>query len=214
MADELVDIYNENYELIGKKMKSEAQKAGDWVTSIHCWIVRSCDKGYVLFQKRGANKKIFPNILDISAAGHYKSGEKISDGVRELSEELGISVNFESLIPLGIKFDIAKVKENIVREFCHTYLLLNNKKPNEYILGIDEVEGLVEISIEDGLALFADEVISVNAHGIEYDETKKSWKEIEIKVEKTSFIPRIDKYYYKIFIMADRLLKGEKYLAI
>ena len=37
---------------------------------------------------------------------------------------------------------------------------------------------------------------------------------ISIDVDKSSFIPRVDPYYYKIFIMADRLLKGEKHLAI
>lgn len=214
MADELVDVYNENYEYKGSKMKSLAQQAGDWVTSIHCWIVRPSSGGFVLFQKRGANKKIFPNKLDISAAGHYKSGEKIHDGIREISEELGIDVDFNALIPLGIKLDIALVGDLIVHEFCHTFLMQKDLSPKEYTLGLDEVEGLVEIKICDGLALFSGEVSSIKAVGVEYDNTKKKWNEITLEVDKNSFIPRIDQYNYKIFIMADRLLKGEKYLSI
>jgi isopentenyldiphosphate isomerase len=214
MADELVDIYNENFELIGSKMKSEARRNGHWVSSIHCWIIRPNSGGYVLFQKRGALKKIFPNTLDISAAGHYKSGEKEYEGIREISEELGLNVDYNDLIPLGVKIDVAKVGENTVHEFCRTFLYQCNKKPNEYNLDLEEVEGLVEISIQEGLALFSGEKDSIEASGVEYNKDKNSFEPININVKQNSFIPRVDSYYYKIFIMADRFLKGEKYIAI
>lgn len=214
MADELVDIYNENFEQIGSKMKSEARANGHWVSSIHCWIIRPESNGYVLFQKRGALKKIFPNMLDISAAGHYKSGEKEHEGIREISEELGLDVNFNDLIPLGVKIDVAKVGENTVHEFCRTFLYTCEKEPHEYNLDLDEVEGLVEIKIQDGLSLFSGEFDSVIAKGVEFNKEKNEFEPIEISVDLNSFIPRVDLYYYKIFIMADRLLKGEKYLAI
>lgn len=214
MADELVDVYNENFEFIGSKMKSEARTKGYWVSSIHCWIIRPQDEGYVLFQKRGALKKIFPNKLDISAAGHYKSGEVESDGIREISEELGLDVLYNSLIPLGVKIDVAKVGENTVHEFCRTFLYQCNKRPQEYDLDLNEVEGLIEIKITDGLSLFSGEIKSAIAKGVEYNKEKNQFEHIEIAVDINSFIPRVDSYYYKVFIMADRLLKGEKYLAI
>lgn len=214
MADELVDIYNDAYEKVGTAMKSEARKKGLWVASIHCWIVRPEKPGYVLFQKRGADKTVFPNALDISAAGHYRSGEDIEDGVREISEEVGLEVAFQDLIPLGIKFDVAIAGDNIVREYCHVFLLKRDLAPHKYTLGEDEVEGLVEISIPDGLALFAGEKDQVIARGIEFNKRNGSWSTVSLPVNTGLFIPRTDPYYYKIFIMAERLLDGSKYLAI
>lgn len=214
MADELIDFYNDNYERQGSVMKSEARKRGLWCASIHCWIVRPSYPGYVLFQKRSPEKLIFPNALDISAAGHYQSGEEIKDGIREISEEVGLQVAFQDLIPLGIKFDVAKSGENIVREFCHVFFLKSDLRPNQYKLGEDEVEGLVEISIPDGLELFSKNKNSVPATGVEYVSREQQWRDISMQVDRSLFIPRTDPYYYKIFIMADLLLKGSRYLAI
>jgi len=214
MSEEIVDIFDENYRHLGTATKSEARKNGNWVQSIHAWIVNPSDNGYVLFQKRGKHKKIYPNMLDISAAGHYTAGEKIENGVREISEELGLSVSFDDLIPLGVKLDIGKVGDNIIHEFCHTFLLKSGLEPKDYEFVDGEVEGLVKISIEEGLALFSGKVNEVMAHGIEWIPETKEYVPISIPVNRDLFIPRIDSYYYKIFIMAKLFLQGETCLAI
>ena len=121
MSDELVDIYDDAFKKIGTALKSEARKKGYWVSSIHCWIINPKDNGFVLFQKRGSEKLVFPNALDVSAAGHYKAGEKIKDGVREISEEIGLSVDYKDLIPLGVKFDVALTGKNVVHEYCQVF---------------------------------------------------------------------------------------------
>jgi len=118
------------------------------------------------------------------------------------------------LIPLGIKIDVAKVGNNTVHEFCRTFLYQCDKKPEEYNLDLKEVEGLVEIQIQKGLSLFSGEITETEANGIEYDKEKKAFVPIKLVVNVNSFIPRVDSYYYKIFIMAERMLNGNKYLAI
>jgi isopentenyldiphosphate isomerase len=46
-----------------------------------------------LFQLRSMDKETFPNKLDVSAAGHISSGEKIiAAALRELEEELGLQL--------------------------------------------------------------------------------------------------------------------------
>lgn len=214
MADEKVDIYDENYKHLGTSLKSQARKNGDWVQAFHCWIVRPEEGGFVLFQKRGKDKKIFPNALDISAAGHYKSGEKIEEGVREIKEEIGVDVDFRDLVSLGVKFDIGKVGENHIHEFCHTFLWVNSLKPSEYTLAPDEVEGLVEVSINDGLLLFSGQKKEVRAKGIELNPKTGEYETVDLFITTDYFIPRIDQYYYKIFILAAKLLNNEPYLAI
>ena len=214
MVEELVDIFDENYHHLGVSTRAEAHTKGNWVQSIHVWIVNPCDKGYVLFQKRGQHKEIYPNMLDISAAGHYKAGETIDVGVREIYEELGLSVKFTDLIPLGVKLDIGKDGENIIHEFCHTYLLESELELKDYKFIDSEVKGLVKISIEDGLALFSGKVDEIVVDGIERNFETQKYVPINIPVNRGLFVPRIDPYYYKIFIMAKLFIQGEKCLAI
>jgi len=211
---EILDIYDENLTSIGSVSRDEAHQNGNWHRTIHAWIIRPVNDGYVLFQKRGKSKKLFPNVLDISAAGHYSQGETYKEGVREITEELGLKVTYKELIPLGIKMDIAKVGNIINREFCDVFLLIKNELPQDYKIDESEVEGLVQVKIQDGLDLFAKRKESILIEGVEWSKETKSWQSISMNVKLTDFIPRIDPYYYKIFIIARSYMRGDKDLSI
>ena len=59
MADELIDIYDENNKPLGiQKMKSEAHRDGLWHRASHVWIYNS--KGEILLQLRAKNKELWP----------------------------------------------------------------------------------------------------------------------------------------------------------
>lgn len=212
---EYIDVFDESLKSLGKMAKSEAHKTGAWHKSIHCWIVRSDEYGqYVVFQKRSATKKSFPNFLDISAAGHYQAGEQIEDGVREIVEELGINVSFNELKYLGTKFDVYKDEIIFNREFCETFLYQDDRLLIEYPIDCDEVTGLVQIKIQDGLDLFANKVDSIKATGIEYSIERDQIEKINIDVNRNMFISRIDPYYGKIFMIAKAYFSGERELFI
>lgn len=86
MADELIEIYNGNNEPLGiEKMKSEAHRNGLWHRASHIWIYNSA--GEILLQLRAENKELYPNMWDISAAGHISAGEEpIISALREMEE--------------------------------------------------------------------------------------------------------------------------------
>ncbi len=212
---EFVDVFDEGMNSIGRMAKKEAHRTGAWHKSIHCWIVRSDETGqYVVFQKRSATKIAFPNFLDISAAGHYQAGEYIEDGVREIVEELGINVAFNELQYLGVKFDVYKDETMFNREFCETFLYQDNRPLFKYPIDCDEVTGLVQIKIQDGLDLFSGKLDSIKVTGIEYSEEKGKIEEIKITVNRNMFISRIDPYYGKIFMIAKAYFSGESQLFI
>ncbi|WNQ12825.1 NUDIX domain-containing protein [Paenibacillus aurantius] len=50
----------------------------------------------LLLQRRHPGKDTYPGLFDITAAGHLEAGENVSDGIRELKEELGTDLFFLS----------------------------------------------------------------------------------------------------------------------
>ena len=211
---EILDIFNEKYEHIGEADRDTVHKEGYWHQTFHCWIITSHDgENYVLLQKRAAGKKTAPNKLDISAAGHLLAGETKADGIREVEEELGIAASTTKMIDLGIRISASGtpgVKCN--REDCNVVLLEDNTPLADHSLQEEEVSALVEVKVEDGLALLSGEVDEI--FGIALTEAGGVKTVGEMKIKREDFIYRIDPYYLKIFIMADRYFKGEKYLAV
>ncbi|MFR3313045.1 MAG: hypothetical protein ACLTT2_02255 [Alphaproteobacteria bacterium] len=53
MADELIDIYDENMNHLGTAMKSQAHREGLWHRVFHCWIVNKDSKKSLVAVARG-----------------------------------------------------------------------------------------------------------------------------------------------------------------
>ncbi len=211
---ETINIFDENKQHIGIASREDAHTNGLWHQTFHCWIYSPDYGGCLLFQKRGKGKNLFPNMLDITAAGHLEASEIPEDGVREIQEELGIEVSPDMLRYLGTKFDIAKVGNIINREFSEVYLLRWDNPVAEIKPDPSEVEGLVRIGIQDGLDLFSGRKNSAIAEGIEWNSETSCWESVRMEVDETSFIPRVDPYYYKAFIAAQLSLSGAQDVAI
>lgn len=109
---ELFDILNEDGSKTGiVKERGVAHREGALHGTVHIWIVRENEKsGYdILLQKRSNNKDSHPGCYDISSAGHISAGDEIMESaLRELWEELGLSVQPEHLESFGtthVKFE-------------------------------------------------------------------------------------------------------------
>ena len=213
MHEEILDIFDDNMEHIGTKPRSQVHVDGDWHKGFHCWIVSRVDKEEsVVAQLRGPDKKLFPNALDITAAGHLLAGETIREGLRELEEELGIIVPFESLVRLGWRCEAVKIGDLTNREFDDVYLLRYDAPLQAYRLQEDEVSGLVRICVADGLDLFGGARDEVPAKSLVVRGGQSVVEERSVSV--SDFIPRKDAYYLKIFLMAKLYFEGFPYLAI
>jgi isopentenyldiphosphate isomerase len=211
---EIIDVFDANHRLLGTEERVAAHKAAQWHQTFHCWIVGVRDsRRFVLLQLRAPGKRSYPDMLDITAAGHLEAGETPMDGLRELKEELGVDPDHSNLRYLGIKHDIADEPGGIHnREFAHVFLLRDDRPLNGYRLQEDEVSGLVEIELKEGLRLFAGEVESINCPATRIVDGVASVFERPVAV--TDLIPRVDPYYLKIFIQARNFLDGDPYLSI
>ncbi|MCQ6268541.1 NUDIX domain-containing protein [Fictibacillus sp. WQ 8-8] len=195
MDSEIVRIFDQNMKCIGKKTRGEVHISGDWHETFHCWFtIVEKNECYVLFQKRAEVKKDYPGLLDITSAGHLLAEEDVREGTREVEEELGVSIEFEDLISLGIIKGEIKLDQIWDREICHVFLYECRLLP-EFKLQEDEVDSLYKIRLDDVMNLFEGTVTEITATEISKQNSKI--------VNKASFVG-LDSYYVNVF---DRIKK-------
>jgi isopentenyldiphosphate isomerase len=206
---ELLDIYDDQLNKIGIKERGAVHRDGDWHRVFQCWVAYRDASGrdFLVVQRRGPDTEVFPNYLDITAAGHYQAGETIREGVREIREELGIDVDFDDLIPLGIRIGMARYKDLIDHQFADVFLLIHDQDISTYAYQVEEVAGLVALPVDEGLELCAGERDAVEAQAVGAQNGL-------VQIGRDDFIPTIDDCLYKVLILAKRALNGEKHLRI
>lgn len=121
--DELVDILDDMGNLTGKTaMKSTAHAKGWFHPTIHVWLYT--EDGKVLIQQRGKDKDTHPLLWDVSVAGHIGAGEDIeASAIREVEEEIGLSISEKDLEKIGVFSSVHKHREDLIDcEFHHTFL--------------------------------------------------------------------------------------------
>lgn len=87
---------------------------------------------------------------------------------------------------------------------------------NNYNIQGEELSGLMKARILDLLDLFSKKVDSVVAEGFELKNVNGELikQPMNFTISRDKFIPMIDNYNYKIMVLAERALRGEKHLLI
>ncbi len=207
---EIFDIVDENLKVIGTKAREEVHRDGDWHRVFHCWVIfRDEEKrDWIILQKRSPNKDIYPNVLDVSVGGHYETGESLEKaGLREIQEELGLTVNFDDLIPLGIRIQLAAYNAIRDYEFADVFFHVCDQPLKSYDYQQEEIAGLAQLSLDEGIRLLMGEIDHLEVPSIGFETNS-------ICITRNDFIPTIDDYYLKVFLLAKRCLDGEKHLFI
>jgi isopentenyldiphosphate isomerase len=188
--------------------RDEAHRAGVWHGAFHCLIIYMRDgRGYALFQKRSTQKKIAPGKFDVSVGGHYAYGEDAEiAGPREIKEELGLSVSFHELLSLGRRtFVYCFSKEATEYEFQDVFFLPRRVHPEVLVLQSDEVDGVLEMELEDGVQLFSGKTGTVIGRLFRDLQVGK-----DASVSADDFVPCLDNYYLKLLLLAQRYFAGDR----
>ncbi|WP_026694457.1 NUDIX hydrolase [Peribacillus kribbensis] len=206
METELLTIFDDEGRRIGTAERGEAHRKGYWHQAIHCWFIsREAGETFIYFQKRSSSKKDYPDLYDITAAGHLLSHETISDGVREVEEELGISVTMEELVSLGVlKYCIEKKELSFIdKEIAHLFLFEYEGTMEDFQLQREEVSGIVKAEFNSFIELFEGkrEVIAIT--GFELLEDGRS--AVEKEIGRTGFVPHDLSYYRSV---ADKITEN------
>lgn len=146
--DELIDILDSEGNLTGQTaMKSEAHRKGLFHKTVHVWFFTS--EGEILLQQRGKNKDTHPLLWDVSVAGHIGAGEEIEiAAVREVHEEIGLTISKEDLIKIGLFPSFFKHRKDLIdNEFHHIFLCELKNSFEDLKKQKSEVEDLKLLSI-------------------------------------------------------------------
>ncbi|MDX8046459.1 NUDIX domain-containing protein [Gracilibacillus sp. S3-1-1] len=163
--EELLTIFNEKRCKIGVASREDVHIKGYWHETFQCWFIdKENGLDYIYLQKRCEDKKDFPNLFDITAAGHLLSTETAKDGIREIKEELGIDVKFHELRSIGVMNDIIETPDIIDKEWANVYVY-NVKDTDKFLLQQEEVAGIVKVKLEDFVDLCFSKKQSIHVLG-------------------------------------------------
>lgn len=178
--EEYFDVLNENGEFTGKiATREECHEKGFWHRAVYGFII---DKyGNVLLQKRSANKKLWPNMWDVTVGGHVDSGEFGRQAlIRECKEELGITINDDDIKYLVGSTSINEKGNIINKHFNECYLITKNIDISKIKLQKEEVAEIKYFSKEEIL-----------------NRIKNNYEGLTEKTGSWNFLERILKQYTK-----------------
>jgi isopentenyldiphosphate isomerase len=192
--------------------RDEAHRTGAWHGAFHCLIIGQREgRGFALFQKRSMAKKIAPGKFDVSVGGHYARGEGAAvAGPREIREELGLDVPFADLLPLGRRVFVYCSTPGVKEQELQDVFLLPRSFPiRELMLQKEEVDGVIEMDIGQGIELFAGKT-----PGLEIPFHASDGHAERVLVSAGDFVPCQDSYYLKLLLLARRYFSGERELLL
>lgn len=213
MADHLLDIYNENFELIGRELKSVAHEKGYWHQVFSCIIINS-KKNKIFFQKKVPGRYVFerPDYIDITVGGHLKAGEGVFDGIREIEEETGLKVDKGGLINLGMRQNTFSTDNKYYAyEYQNVFLYDIECELSDFKGDEEEVSGFVEVDIDEMLDLLLGKkkcVQGKHAYMVHGKMIEKGYS-LSMKDIIPSYL-KTDKFMIRIVIAARRYCNGEK----
>ena len=148
---EYIDVLNEDGSFGGgTKTKEQIHIDGDWHRAVHIWFVNS--KNEVLLQRRAKTKVNHPDMWDISVAGHISAGEEpIPSALREIEEEIGITIDPSELHKIG-ELKAESIQNNgtyINKEINDIFLVRKDIELDQMTKQDSEVDALTYIPISE-----------------------------------------------------------------
>jgi isopentenyldiphosphate isomerase len=204
----MLDIFDDLMDWVGVAKRDAAHRLGLWHKTFHCWFVsREGDAVFVYLQKRSMLKKDFPGLYDITAARHLQPDEQDRDGIGRIVEELGVAVDFEDVVYMGVRTFCEDFEAFHNREYNGVYLYPSPYGLPDFDPNPKEAEGIVKLDANTALAMLSGETDQATATCVFVTDEGRKIRKVTLKAE--DLVPRADDYYHNIFTSAIAYFAGQ-----
>jgi isopentenyldiphosphate isomerase len=195
------------------KSRAEVHRDGDWHRAIHVWVAGVDEYGvaFLTLQRRSPRKDTWPGRFDATVGGHYRAGETLVETVREVEEEIGIISELKDLRPLGIRVCANEAQPGIIdREIQDVFLLRDDRPLEDFRPNPAELAALIRFPLETLVPFLAGESSEICGES----RTPTALRADPIIARIDDFIPTVDRYFLRVAIAAQQVLRGERYVAV
>jgi isopentenyldiphosphate isomerase len=195
------------------KPRAEVHRDGDWHRAIHVWVAGIDDRGvpFLTLQRRSPDKDTWPGRFDATVGGHYRAGDTVAETLREIEEEIGIVAELQDLRPLGVRVCANEAQPGIVdREIQDVFLLRDDRPLEAFRPNPGELAALVRFPLETLVPFLAGESSEIGGEMLAPAATRAT----PITTRIDDFIPTVDRYFLRVAIAAQLVLRGERYVAV
>ena len=210
-SDELLAVCDlRGARLAAGRPRGLVHREGLWHCSFHCWLVRAGRRGpELVLQRRAITKDTHPGAWDVSAAGHYRPGEGLEGGLRELREELGLAMPPERLVWVEKHREVLRYPDGLWdREYQDVYLARCDLPLEAYTPDPNEVDGVATLPAGTLVALARGGLRRARAPARVLGAG--GWREEEVTLTPATLVPRAGRYYERIARAAVRLLDRDR----
>jgi isopentenyldiphosphate isomerase len=195
------------------KPRAEVHRDGDWHRAVHVWVagVDECGSPFLNVQRRSPHKDTWPGRFDATVGGHYRAGETLAETLREVEEEIGVIPNQQDLRPLGVRVCANEAQPGILdREIQDVFLLRDDRPLENFRPNPAELAALIRFPLETLVPFLAGDAFEIAGESIAPGVTRAE----PITAHIDDFIPTVDRYFLRIAIAAQHVLRGERYVTI
>jgi isopentenyldiphosphate isomerase len=195
------------------KPRAEVHRDGDWHRAVHVWVTGMDARGapFLTVQRRSPAKDTWPNRFDATVGGHYRAGETLAETLREVEEEIGIVPDPRALRHLGVRVCANEAQPGIVdREIQDVFLMRDDRPLERFRPNPAELAALIRFPLETLVPFLAGEGSEID--GVSLAPTVTRAVPITARIE--DFIPTVDRYFLRIAIASQHVLRGERYVVI
>ena len=177
MAEEMLDIVDEDDNVIGTASRKEAHAKG--LLHREVFILFITPAGEIIFQRRSMTKATNPGLLAFTVGGHVESGQTYEDTViREAKEETGLDIKSDDLIFLDKVMTNSVDRQTSVRNHAYQFIYgyIFKGQIGDLLVEDNEGDGFVLVPGKSMLNLTEQEKsrFASDAIGSNYDTTYKN----------------------------------------
>jgi isopentenyldiphosphate isomerase len=209
-AQELFDLCDRDGRPTGvRKLRPLVHRHGDWHRSFHCWVVSPDLRGpRIVLQQRSPAKETWGGLWDVSVGGHYSAGEGLGGGIREIQEELGLTVAPDELVQVARRREEVFYPNGLIeREVQDVFFLQRELSTSDLRPEPSEVIAIALLpasSLERLASGRAARVLTIGG-AVATDGRVESGR---VTIDATALVPRADGYYVKAARFARGLAGG------